>query len=239
MGLVRLERLSILMLGTNLEANRKTPAGFLSPGFWAAVPLFRSTKWALCALLHAVKYLGKDGIKLLCYLRFSWEKGEFLSALPIPDHAMPPLDCRNGLFLQQHWSKQQQQQLSVGNCSVAFGQGGSSAKPGPADGSQPQPGVGGTGRGPRPCHAWKRGSLELNLAVLHFPREQDEERQFLCWPSCMINGEFKHSIGLLCNLAVLLMFSGKVCFSPMKCGAEFSQQHRLKWLEASVFEFSR
>lgn len=192
---------------------------------------------------HCVPYYMQWNIwgkmELNYYLRFSWEKGEFLSALPIPDHAMPPLDCRNGLFLQQHWSKQQQQQLSVGNCSVAFGQGGSSAKPGPADGSQPQPGVGGTGRGPRPCHAWKRGSLELNLAVLHFPREQDEERQFLCWPSCMINGEFKHSIGLLCNLAVLLMFSGKVCFSPMKCGAEFSQQHHLKWLEASVLEFSR
>lgn len=83
-----------------------------------------------------------------------------------------------------------------------------------------QPGVGGTGRGPRP---WKRGSLELNLAVLHFPREQDEERQFLCWPSSMINGEFKHSIGLLCNLAVLLMFSlGK-----------FASHQRNVWLSFS------
>lgn len=123
-------------------------------------------------------------------------------------------------------------QLSVGNCSVALGQGASSAKPGSAGGSQPQPGVGGTGRGPHLCRAWKRGSLELKLARLHFPREQDEERQFLCCPSCMINAEFKHSIGLLCNLALLLIFSGKVCFSPKKCIAEFSNsgcsQHHLK-----------
>lgn len=111
---------------------------------------------------------------------------------------------------------------------MSFDQRASSAKPGPVGGSQPQTGVSGTGRGPRLCRAWKRGSLELNLAVLHFPREQDEERQFLCWASCMINGEFKHSIGLLCNLAVLLIFSGKVCFSPKKRVAGFFQQ----WLHA-------
>lgn len=75
--------------------------------------------------------------------------------------------------------------------------------------------------------------------MLHFPREQEEQRQFLCWPSSMINAEFKHSIGLLCNLAVLLILSGKVPFSPKNCGAEFFQQHHLKWLETSVFEFAR
>lgn len=39
-----------MVLGANLEVNRKTLAGFLSPGFWVAVPLFRNTEWAMCAL---------------------------------------------------------------------------------------------------------------------------------------------------------------------------------------------
>lgn len=96
-----------------------------------------------------------------------------------------------------------------------------------------------------PSPAWGRWDREEKRKPgaephnLHFPREQEEQRQFLCWASSIINAEFKHSIGLLWNLAVLLIFSGKVPFSPKKCGAEFFQQHHLKWLEASVFEFAR
>lgn len=159
---------------------------------------------------HAVKYLRKGGIILLLelFLGEGWVL-KVLFFLPIT----PSGSC-SGL---QKWA------FAVAALERAAALSGKlqrciwprsqfcKARPGwwfpEYNSSQPQPGVGGTGRGPRPRRAWKRGSLELKLAVLHFPREQDEERQFLCWPSSMIHGEFKHSIDLLCNLAVLLIFS--------------------------------
>lgn len=50
LGLVRLGRSPLLVLGANLEVNRKTLAGILGPGFWVAVPLCRKTKWEICVL---------------------------------------------------------------------------------------------------------------------------------------------------------------------------------------------
>lgn len=68
-------------------------------------------KFVFYLLVHAVKYLRKDGMML----RFSWEKGESLSAFLTLDHA-EQWNCRNGLLLWWHWSEQQ---LSEANCSLA------------------------------------------------------------------------------------------------------------------------
>lgn len=52
----------ILVLGANLEEDRKTLAEFLSPGFWVAVPLFRNREWAMCALYSwACSEISKEG----------------------------------------------------------------------------------------------------------------------------------------------------------------------------------
>lgn len=160
-------------------------------------------------------------MELHCHLRFSWERGESLKCF---SHSCSGLQkwAFAGASSSSQWETAA---LHLAKEPVLQRQPQLWWFPAPARGRWDW-------EGPR---AWKRGRLELNLAVLHFPREQDEERQFLCCPSSMINGEFKHSIGLLCSLPHIL--SGKVCFSPKKRVAEFFQRHHLKWLEASQFEF--
>lgn len=101
--------------------NSKTLAGFPSPGFWVAVPTQQCVPYLL---RHTVKYLSKAGITLL--LEVFLGEGRVLKC-----------------FSAQIWVAKmafadwREQQLSLGTCSLALGQGASSAKPGLAGGSQP------------------------------------------------------------------------------------------------------